>query len=399
MSLKINKFKFESYVYLAILIFYSGNPVVFSGTISGQFIFVAISVILIIRNINLFNNTKASIYYVYIISFILVFIFQRFSLGFITYVGALGLLLKVTLGYIVVRYIGAYFPLYFFKAIYFISLISLLFFGLNSAGIHPPTFVRVSENISSLIIYTQNADGMRNSGLFWEPGAFACYIILSFLLYTGNIKKLFKKYKNQVVVLVITLGTTFSTTGYIVFFFFITVSLILEYRGKSKILIFPIVFLLLAIGYFSFKNIPFLQSKMEHQLSTATELQGEFSNSRFGALAFDMHYIKKHPLFGNGMHQSTRYIDHPWLKEQALGHGNGFSNFLATMGLFLIFIYYYLLAIPSKKTGIILILSITALLQGEQLLNFPLFLSIPFIVNYCSSIPRGVQHNSNVLGG
>ena len=96
-----------------------------------------------------------------------------------------------------------------------------------------------------------------------------------------------------------------------------------------------------------------------------------------------MKYIEKHPMFGNGLIEQTRYADHRHLWGMSLGHGNGFSNYMAQMGLVAMFVYLLLLY-KSVKGNIfskwLVVLIVVLLLQGEQLLNYPLFLSLPFII-------------------
>ncbi|MBP1663538.1 MAG: hypothetical protein H6Q19_678, partial [Bacteroidetes bacterium] len=91
-------------------------------------------------------------------------------------------------------------------------------------------------------------------------------------------------------------------------------------------------------------------------------------------------YIRSQPLTGNGLDISTRYRFHPWVKED-IGHGNGMSNFAAIWGIpfFLYFLYcVYLFAhhySRKKIIAVVFLLTIVLVLQGEQFLNYPMFLS------------------------
>ena len=253
----------------------------------------------------------------------------------------------------------------------------------NILGFEIPNFLSDSSNLKSIVLFTQNSDGLRNSGMFWEPGAFACYIILGFLLYLGKIKKMLQRHPFKIIIILIALITTYSTTGYLVLFVIGIATIFLEYSKKYKMLSLPIITVFLTIAYYTYENSEFLKDKIDSQLENAAYKDAnDFSPDRFGTFLFDMHYIKKHPLVGNGMDQSTRFADHPWLQNEKLGHGNGFSNFLATMGvLSLLFYSFYIVKYNSQHPWIFLI-TIFALMQGEQLMNFPLFLSLPFIFIY-----------------
>ena len=129
-----------------------------------------------------------------------------------------------------------------------------------------------------------------------------------------------------------------------------------------------------------FNSLSFLKEKIIVQYeNNLFQDRNEFKPDRLGALLFDLHYIEKHPITGNGFHVSTRYIDHPWLKDLNLGHGNGFSNFIASMGIISIMFYlFYIFKFAHQNKFLILTIVVLAL-QGEQLLNYPLFLALPFL--------------------
>jgi hypothetical protein len=161
------------------------------------------------------------------------------------------------------------------------------------------------------------------------------------------------------------------------------------FSWKKTLLILPFIIFFSIASYIIFTKSGFLEDKVKEQYDETLDLQGEFSPNRFGALMFDIHYIKKHPLIGNGLHEKTRYADHPYLFGQDLGHGNGFSNFLASMGFLSLWFYsYYILKFKSRFKWIFLLI-IFMLLQGEDLILYSLFLSIPFTFifndDYCNS--------------
>ena len=71
--------------------------------------------------------------------------------------------------------------------------------------------------------------------------------------------------------------------------------------------------IILVLTIYAFDKFDFLGEKIKHQASEAQirKETGEFEGGRFSALIFDMKYIKKHPIIGNGFHESTRYADDP----------------------------------------------------------------------------------------
>lgn len=382
MPLKVNKAWLESNIYVWLLIVFSGNPAFSIGTTLGRLAFLLVTFSLLLKNINYFIGEKALKFYGYILFFVGIFVAQNIVLGFVSYDGSIAFCLKIALAYAVFRHLGGQFPWLYLKTMYVISVISLVGYSFNQAGFDIPDFESTSQKIRSIFIFTQNGDGSRNSGMFWEPGAFACYINLMFLLHLGRIRHLIRHNVKLVMVPIIALVTTFSTTGYIVFFLIMIATIVFEYSRSIKVLIVPILALILSGAFAIYQNSPFLKEKIENQYATAKDLQGEFANTRFGALAFDIHYIKKHPWVGNGLHQKTRYADHPWLQNESLGHGNGFSHFLASMGI-LSFAFYALLILHyNRNHPWIFLLGVVTLLQGEQLMNYPLFLALPLVFIY-----------------
>jgi O-antigen ligase len=373
----------KNFIYLLLLLALSGNPFFSLGDDNSQYIFVGFVFLLSIKHYTYFNIKRAKLFFVFILFFISIFFFQKVVLGFVSIPGAIGFILKITFGFIVIRFIGARFKITYFKVIYFISIISLIGYLWTLLGFDIPNLLSDSSNIKSIVLFTKNSDGLRNSGMFWEPGAFASYICLGLLLFLGNIRKLLQFHLFKVFIILIALITTYSTTGYLVLFIIGLATIFLEYSKKYKIFVLPFVFVFLYIVYSIYQNTEFLKDKIDHQLEDAIINNGnDFSPDRFGAFFFDLHYIEKHPLVGNGMDDSTRFADHAWLQGEKLGHGNGFSNFLATMGgLSFLFYSFYIIKYKHQHPWIFLI-TIFILLQGEQLMNFPLFLSLPFIFIY-----------------
>ena len=152
-----------------------------------------------------------------------------------------------------------------------------------------------------------------------------------------------------------------------------------------------IVIFLIFISYI-FTKADFLSNKIQHQYETSLELGigEEFKPDRFGQVMFDIYYIKKHPIIGNGLSTKTRFADHQDLvldseNSGILNSGNGFSGFIGSMGLLSIIVYFIVLfrILPfTKPDKVFFIISIILLLQGEYFLNYPFLLAIPFIHIY-----------------
>lgn len=389
-----------TYFYIFLLVAFSGNPF-FSPTDDelSRFTLATLVLILSIRHFTYFDIKKGLHFYLFLLFFIVVFIFQKIFLGFVSVPGAIGFLLKLTLGYIIIRYIGTNFKFAYFNLIFVISLVSLFGYAWNYLG-HDIPAIYIKENTAlysdnsgrNILFFHQLSDGLRNSGMFWEPGAFACYINLAFLFYIGKIKSLLEKNGSKVIIIVLALLTTYSTTGYIVLFLIGLVTIYIEYSKKYGILVIPIFLVFSVIAIVTYEKSDFLKEKINDQFEVASNRDlGEFAPDRISAFLFDIHYVKKHPLIGNGLHSKTRFADHPWLQGETLGHGNGFSNFVASMGLLSLFFYWYFILKYKRNYPWIFILGIFTMLQGEPLMNFPLYLSIPFIFIYEKNYRRTIN--------
>lgn len=143
-----------------------------------------------------------------------------------------------------------------------------------------------------------------------------------------------------------------------------------------------------------------MKDKIEYQYSIATSMdENDVDPGRFGALVMDIQYIKSQPLIGNGLHVKTRYRFHPFVKGD-IGHGNGMSNIMAIWGIpfFLLwlicsFIFFHRIS-HSFNTAVAAIFLVLLLLQGEQFLNFPVFLSfffLPFLYKNIMSLKNKIH--------
>lgn len=329
--------------------------------------------------------------------FLLVFL-QKYVLGFVSYAGVLRYVLNIILTLFTVLYYQNReidFVDTYIKIISFMAFVSIPFFILNQVA-----FVGIGipgSTGKSMIIHTMTAPipgelMVRNSGMFWEPGAYSGYLILG-LVFIALKNRGFQigPYKWHVILITIGVVSTMSTTGYLVMSILL-LFYAMQNHSWGKIVLVPLFLVLFGYSYYSFD---FMQEKIEEQFTSATEMSDDdVSNTRFGALKMDMQYIQAQPIIGNGLHVKTRFRFHPWIKED-IGHGNGMSNFLACWGIPLFLIWMYCVYLSAKLiskstvTSILALSILVMLLQGEQFLNYPLFLSffvLPFAHRDISSL-------------
>ncbi len=104
------------------------------------------------------------------------------------------------------------------KFIYYICFFSTILFLVSTISIQVfsflPTFTHGNHEtyfaVVSFIYKPRQYFSVRNTGLFWEPGAFQIYIVIAFLL---DLLRCEKPNLKRLIVYSITILTTFSTTG------------------------------------------------------------------------------------------------------------------------------------------------------------------------------------------
>ncbi len=365
------KFEFLLMIYLILL---SGSMTlidpIYTGVTGG---------ILFLYSIHRKDYHKRKKLWWYLFFICVIFIGQMLTLEFISYLGSINVLAKIITGATIMWILKERFRYVYLDAITFFAAASLFFFALQHfAGVDLPNIFPTDGRRTSLLIYNTTGVTMRNFGPFWEPGAFACYLMLVPILFIDDLKSFVNNNKTKVIILIVALITTYSTTGYICLF-----AIIIYYymtKSKNKFITY-LIYLPIALGItlYAYKNLEFMSSKIEEQAEYSLEQDGEFTNTRIGSLLFDMHYIKKNPLFGNGLHERTRYADHPLLWGEFLGHGNAFSNYAAQMGVVALLVYFILLY-KAFGNKLIVPIIVALLFQGEQLMNFPLYPALPFII-------------------
>ena len=389
------------YILVTILLIFSGDPVTrFLGKYP-----MLIGLMLVF--VMMYHRIKKD-FYVYAVSvasaLLLLFTAQQGVLGFVSWLGALNFINTFLFGGLIVYVLGNKFPYRLFVVVSYIAMISLVFYPVfNLLNLHPAGLL-FGDSRWTYIIYTYaEQHHFRNCGLFWEPAAFAGILTLCTALNLNQLPYLWKTQPIKVIAIGTALVTTLSTSGYIIFFLVCIYYLLFFVRDKT--IAFTLLPVLFVIGVVVYTSVDFLQQKLEYQgQSSLTLRQGEFSNTRFGSFIFDMKYIKKHPLVGNGFDESTRYADDPDLIQLIkmganIANANGFSNYIACLGIpfmviYLILAFRAILKI-ERRIAIITVGVILLSLFNEQWLNFPLFAGLIFFSNkkYSPKITRSRKAN------
>jgi len=380
--------RFDSdYLLVIVLLLFSGDPIV---RLMGKYAALLTSLTIFIF---FFKKIKKDFYVLFLgiaSGLLILFVWQFALLGFVSWLGAFNYINTYLLGGLIIYLLAERFLYKFFIIVSYISIISLvLFIFINLLNIDVPGIVWKADGVTYIIYTLVEQHHYRNCGAFWEPGAFAGILTLCLALNVNQLPFLLQKHRLKVAAIVLALVTTQSTTGYFVLFLIGCYFLLFIIKDKTIAFIVLPVFFVIGIAIYS--NAAFLQQKVEYQSGQTTVLApGEFSNTRFGSLIFDLHYIEKHPIIGNGFSEITRYADHPELIQliqmgQNLGNGNGISNFTACLGipfmLFYILLSFNAISGIDKKMGILATFVILLSMFSEQWLSYPLFAGIMFIRN------------------
>lgn len=372
--------KGREYLMVFVLIFLSGNPL--GGLLSeGRYIIAA--VLMLFYWVSTDKGRLPKGLQKWIVGFAILFIFQivfieRYSLP--AYINFLARLIFV---FLVVRSVGDRFRAVYTRVMCFIAMISLPLFLANYAGLefdgyHIDRYVSVF--FYNYIPLERSDQGMRNCGMFWEPGAFQGYLLLIPLMYISNLREFYKYNKRVCYILIAALLTTFSTTGYVALLTLIVLTS-LQFSRNMFVKILSIA--LLCFGaFYAYNNVEFLGNKINGELNNAQNIQrGEISWTRMGSAQIDWWSIQRHAIVGNGFVMEQKY---PGLGELMNGAGNGFTGAVNTFGipLMIIFLFSVLKTAPSTRLyeKYVFLLIYVLVLNGEYFLNYPLFWAMPFII-------------------
>lgn len=212
----------------------------------------------------------------------------------------------------------------------------------------------------------------RNSGIFWEPGAFQCFINLALIF------ELFgeRKSKFNIILFIITILTTQSTSGYIIMAINLLYSMLtLKVKFKSKInIILLSIFIVTVVSYLA--NSKIITDKFQ---------DGNTSyNLRTNDLIGSINIISKYPLTGVG------YVSQLRIFEENVNYieknSNGLLIFIMEFGLIIfsvytVFLYYGIknkIIYRSRYDIIFFILMLFIMFNSEPIVLYPLFLYFIF---------------------
>ncbi len=376
------------YDYLIMLLLFSVSGFLFLLNNQIYLLFVLFSFYLLFLKQKKIIDKK---YYIIIILLIALFSLQFFKFDFFPFITMIGILVKISIAYFAVKILNIKFTRTYSKVLYFITLISFIFYLITNLSHTFTTFLINNFSLYSVEhgwneikysigLYTIYENPIRNPGPFWEPGAFAGYLIIGIIFNLLRNKTIKDK---ETLILILGLLTTFSTTGYLAFFI-----VILMYLNLKKINPYKKYFIssfIIIISSLIFINTPFLFEKIEYQLDYASKQQLHLSSNsqRFLNILRDIKDFEGHEFIGRGPHKQTRFDNYITTTRT-----NGMTDIIVEYGIFFFILLVYLIYISSKslfsyfnnKNGyVIFIIIIVVLLQSEIYFDYPLFWTLPFL--------------------
>jgi len=244
---------------------------------------------------------------------------------------------------------------------------------------HPPTILVYVFNY-----YDEGTGLYRNSGPFWEPGAFGGFLVIALIFNLLIERKVFSK---RSIILILGIITTFSTTSYIalslLLFFYATI----RTSFITKMVLIPIF---LAGILYLYDELPFLGEKIDLQYSSLSTSSVDYQQrTRFVSAMLDMYDFMEYPVWGRGKSDVTRFTGYASYAGELKHRNNGLTDFLAQYGSFgFIFFFGTLLVSLSKLSkyffahksyAVFLLLIILAIGFSEKYYNRPLFVCLPFL--------------------
>lgn len=375
----------REYVLMFLLLCISGNPLfVYSDS---RWLYIIFAILLAI----VCKNRKRQMYNKRFVTFalatLMLFAAQLFLIDVVSVPADINFIAKLYIAFLSASYFGNRFREVYLRTIVFVCLISIPFFLVNLVSTIDFGF-RIDRYRTIVLfnyICTSVADMRRNSGMFWEPGAFQGYIMLVPILFYDKLRYLIQSNKVACIILSVAILTTKSTTAYLTLAAFVCMTLLIS----NKINVIYKVLLLAISGvvmvYFVWTQ-DFMGAKIMAQVEDTQNMRdGEASWSRTGAMVIDFYNICRHPVIGNGFVLSSRYGE---LGDEMSGAGNGLTGSINMFGIPYILFFFISLFKNFREFAyskrLVVVAVIVLLTFGEYFLNYPLFWTLLFM-----SFPMG----------
>lgn len=327
------------------------------------------------------------------------FVFQAFNLYNFG-----GIFLIFLIPYFAYRTIGLNYFQYYVKIVYFLAIVSLIFWALINilpgSGTVLQSISKIlrldPESNESLIVYNvelgvSSLGFIKNAGFTAEGGLFCTFLIPA--LYLNNINN-FKLFGKINLVLIMTIITTSSTAGYGALLIFLLFAIL---NMKSKVIAVLLLPIMVFMGFYVVKELPFMFEKVNKAYTDEMGVYNTTKNparrGRFLSARVDLDIILENPLTGRGIYKDVRFLND---EEREIGYSNsylGIVGLASRYGLILWFLYmfllikflfkYYKLMNPNRKNinklyPLFFFLSIFAVAMGQNPFYTVIYLSMVY---------------------
>ena len=388
--------EYISYIIIFLLIIISGSAV------GGAYYYelLAILSLLIVSYIfitgSIISMSKSSFWMLVILVFIL-FVSMVGSNSVVDFNSYLHIVVKLIIGLIVANSISLKtFIRQYISIILVIATLSLIVHTLIQFSVVDvtqfPVLKSESSNYYNLLLYvarTGEYSGMlKNFGIFREGGVYQFYLILGLIL-----QFILYEYKNKIIIIILSLTilSTGSTAGVIIWTILVSVSIIIRKKSNPAI-IFPIVVGLL---------IAYLSTTQYFYESVTKKLTEENYSYyvRINGSKIDLDIAKSFPIFGAGISKYSAEIGNRSYYQYGLFMGNSpnsFTSLSASLGVPFVFIVTicFFSTIFNKAIGISWLYKASTVLifvlsfATQNLLIAPFSLTLLFYGMNSSSMQR-----------
>jgi len=223
----------------------------------------------------------------------------------------------------------------------------------------------------------------RNTGIFWEPGAFQFFTNLALIFELFIINNQRKRYL-IIIVFILTTLSTFSSTG-ILQLFLILLAYFFKIKTKSELKrFFKLFFIFLILFGIILKFFPLLLTYINFALNKLNENSFSFK-VRTASIVGNILAWLKNPLIGNGIDKGFSLALELYLGKFDVNNTSTTTSFLAVYGFFFaIIISFGSIALLFKRTNagffskIILVLVFLLSINSERFIFDQFFYVLSF---------------------
>ena len=374
-----NRYHCFEKVYFFVILIYAGMAVPFTRNINafydniGFIIPVLLTLILIVRNRISFVDKKFIIllFLLTVWHFLMYIKYGNLKIGDIFF-----LYYNIIIGYILLKVYGRDIWSIYLRYISILSGIALIGYVLAILSYSLVEQIMIFKFSSSDSILRGNnllfsltnincpyfdtiGPFFRNSGFTWEPGRFACFVVVAIFILSikRGAKTIYSTREGKI--LLLALITSMSTTGYSSFILIVGLYVFLNMKERSMLFFILPIFITCVIFVF---QLDFMGSKILN-LSDVNENREYLENSfrylettdvdktyvpqRFDGLMFDWLNFINDPILGYGKNDANSFCAQNIYSN--IGLSNGLISVLSRYGIILGALFYWCLYKSSQK--------------------------------------------------